>query len=161
MAKTALTEIKYSDKLAYNYRNQMRVLECNIWPALLYGAKTWTISRQMEKKLEAAEMWFIWRMMKISQTETKTNEEVLAMTNTNRKLIKNNKRQLTFSHKMRINGLENLITTRNVQGCRARGRQTFTSTQAAYCQEGQKWIKCNNDKNSWRSIVANATKHST
>ena len=45
-----------------------RLLKCYIWSVLTYGSETWTISKIMEKKLEAVEMWFWRRMLRISWT---------------------------------------------------------------------------------------------
>ena len=42
-----------------------RTLECYIEPILMYGCEAWTISKQPQKKLEAVEMWFLRRVMKI------------------------------------------------------------------------------------------------
>ena len=43
----------------------------------MYGYEAWTISKQLQKKLEATEMWFIQRMLQISRTVKKSNEMVL------------------------------------------------------------------------------------
>ncbi|GFO14566.1 RNA-directed DNA polymerase from mobile element jockey [Plakobranchus ocellatus] len=40
-----------------------------VWSVLLYGSECWTINKETEKKLEAVEMWFIRRMMRIAWTE--------------------------------------------------------------------------------------------
>ena len=45
-----------------------RALECYIEPILMYGCEGWTISKQLQKKLETAEMWFLRRMLRISWT---------------------------------------------------------------------------------------------
>ena len=65
-------EIKYRIEEAKRAFNEMRTLFKNrnlslesrkrmvktyVWSILLYGCETWTISRGMEKRLEAAEMW--------------------------------------------------------------------------------------------------------
>ena len=41
------------------------LLKCYIWSVLLYGCESWKISKGMEQKLIAAEMWFWRRMMRI------------------------------------------------------------------------------------------------
>lgn len=46
------------------------------WSLLLYGAETWTLKQEDIIRLEACEMWFWRRMMKISWIERITNEEV-------------------------------------------------------------------------------------
>ena len=71
----------------------------------------------MQKKIEATEMWFMRRMMKISWTEQETNEEVLQrgsrITGSRREIMKNiRQRQLRFlGHEMREQQLENQCVT--------------------------------------------------
>ncbi|GFO15828.1 craniofacial development protein 2 [Plakobranchus ocellatus] len=42
-----------------------RALQCYIEPVLMYGCEAWTISKQIQNKLEATEMWFLRRMLRI------------------------------------------------------------------------------------------------
>jgi len=56
---------------------RIRVLQCYIEPILFYGCEAWNINKKVQRELEAAEMWFIRRMLRISWTARKTNEEVL------------------------------------------------------------------------------------
>ena len=56
-----------------------------------------TINVMYTKKIEAAEMWFIRRMLRISWTEKKTNVNVLREGNVQRSLLKTiRKRQMEF-----------------------------------------------------------------
>ncbi|GFS00757.1 endonuclease-reverse transcriptase [Elysia marginata] len=54
-------------------QTRKRVLQCyihvHVEPILLYGCEAWTISKQIEAKLEATEMWFLRRMLRISWTK--------------------------------------------------------------------------------------------
>ena len=117
--KSLLTNTKMS------IATRKRILQCYIEPILMYGCEAWTISKQTKKKLEAVEMWFLRRMLRVPWTARKTNIEVLKETNTRRSLISRlRKRQAQFvGHIMRRDGLENLITTGKLEGRRARGRQ--------------------------------------
>ena len=69
--KTVLTNSHIS------IQTRKRTLECYIEPILMYGCEAWTISKQAQKKLEAVEMWFMRRMMKISWMAKKSNDTVL------------------------------------------------------------------------------------
>ncbi|GFO31937.1 pogo transposable element with znf domain [Plakobranchus ocellatus] len=74
-----------------------RALQCYIEPFLMYGCETWTISKQIQNKLEATEMWFLRRMLRIPWTAKKTNERVLNEANKRRSLVRTiRKRQATF-----------------------------------------------------------------
>ena len=62
MAKTAFTGIRNvlcSKKL--NFETRKRVLKCYVWSVLTYGSEYWTISKNMAKRIGAAEMWFLKR----------------------------------------------------------------------------------------------------
>jgi len=49
-----------------------RIVRTLIFPTVLYGCETWTMTKKMEKKINTCEMW-IWRkMQRISWTEKKT-----------------------------------------------------------------------------------------
>ena len=67
---------------------KFRIIQTYVWSVLLYGCECWTITNSTRKRLEAAEIWFLRRILKISWTEKKSNQEVLEMTNTERLLIK-------------------------------------------------------------------------
>ncbi|GFS21719.1 endonuclease-reverse transcriptase [Elysia marginata] len=78
-------------------RTRKRVLECYIEPILMYGSEAWIITNKFKKKLEAIEMWFLRRMLKIPWTAKKTNERVLQEAQSKRSLLdKIRKRQATF-----------------------------------------------------------------
>ena len=90
---------------------KVRLYKTVIRPIILYGAETWTISKLMEKRLQAAEMWFYRRMLRISWQDFKSNEEVLRIMKTERKLIGDIKvRQKRFlGHVMRQGGVEKMV----------------------------------------------------
>ncbi|GFN96228.1 endonuclease-reverse transcriptase [Plakobranchus ocellatus] len=97
-----------------------RALQCYIEPVLMYGCEAWTISKQIQNKLEATEMWFLRRMLRIPWTAKKTNERVLNEANKRRSLVRTiRKHQATFlGHVMRRGKLEHLVTTGKFEGKR-------------------------------------------
>ena len=64
------------------FHTRLSILECYIEPILMYGCASWTIDRQSENKILAAEMWFLRRMLRVSYKEHKTNDQVLCEANT-------------------------------------------------------------------------------
>ena len=107
---------------------KFRLLKTYVWSTLTYGCECWTITSDIEKKIEAAEMWFIRRMLRISWTEKKPNVNVLREGNVQRSLLKTiRKRQMEFlGHVCRRRGLEFLSLTGKVEGKRDRGKQRIT-----------------------------------
>ncbi|XP_072128921.1 mitochondrial inner membrane protease subunit 1 isoform X2 [Mobula birostris] len=57
--KTILTDRKMST------HTKDRMLQCYIYSVLTYGSERWTISPTMEKRLEAAELWF-YRILRLT-----------------------------------------------------------------------------------------------
>ena len=107
---------------------KFRVLKTYVWSRLTYGCECWTITSDIEKKIKAAEMWFIRRMLRISWTEKKPNVNVLTEENVQRSLLKTiRKTQMEFlGHVCRPRGLEFLSLTGIVEGKRDRGKQRIT-----------------------------------
>ena len=66
---------------------KFRVLKTYVWSTLTYRCECWTIRGDIEKKIEAAEMWFIRRMLRISWTEKKPNVNLLREGNVQRSLL--------------------------------------------------------------------------
>ena len=56
---------------------RQRVLQCYVEPILMYGCETWTITKPLQKKIEAVEIWFWRRMLKIPWAAMRTNVEVM------------------------------------------------------------------------------------
>ena len=58
-----------------------------VWSVALYGAETWTLRKEDERRLEAFEMWVWRRMEKVKWTERRRNDEVLDMVGEERQLL--------------------------------------------------------------------------
>ena len=139
-----------------------------MWSTLTYGCECWTITSDIEKKIEAAEMWFIRRMLRISWTEKKTNVNVLREGNVQRSLLKTiRKRQMEFlGHVCRRRGLEFLSLTGKVEGKRDRGKQRITfldslcNSATGGQSKGLNFLKFSDDRDVWRGMVANVCSRS-
>ena len=49
-------------------------MKCLVWPVMTYGCEAWTMKKDDTKKVEAAEMWFYRRLLRVKQTNRRTNE---------------------------------------------------------------------------------------
>ena len=45
---------------------KVKLLKCLIWPVMLYGSETWTLKCDEISKINAAEMWFYRRLLRVS-----------------------------------------------------------------------------------------------
>ena len=102
---------------------KLRVLQCYVWSTLLYGCECWTISKELETRLKATEMWFLRRILRISWTDMKSNTQVLQMAGIERSLMKTIKRrQLEFlGHILRKDELEKLVLCGKIEGKKSIG----------------------------------------
>ena len=162
MAKDAFTKMK----AVFTNRNislptKLNTLKAYIWSGLLYGCECWTITKDLERRLEAAEIWFIRRIMKISWKDKKSNEEVMNISGYKRSLIKTvRKRQLKFlGHVIRADRLEKQLLCGKINGTRSRGRQRtkYTDSLNNFTTRKQSSINdliCKADnRDEWRSVI--------
>jgi len=99
------------------------LLKYFVWPVLMYGCETSTVTTKTRKNFEAAEMWFHRRILRIPWTAHQTNVSVLQETGQDRKLLCCiEQRQLKFlGHVIRKGELEDLALSGRIPGKRARG----------------------------------------
>ena len=129
---------------------------------LLYGSEAWTLNKQMEKRIEAFEMWCWRRLLKISWTERISNEEVMRRMGNEREIImKIRVRQMRFvGHVMRRGKIEDLSLTGRIPGSRARGRQREKYMDGIVRTIGggrraADILQVTRDRGVWQSMVAN------
>ena len=125
-------------------KTKLRILKCYIFSIFTYGSEAWTLSKVLEQKIEALEMYCFRWIGNISWKDKVSNENVLKKINTKRSLLKDiQKRKLRYyGH---IKRKENLLTTileGKMEGKRPRGRpriswfcdvKEWTSLPAADC----------------------------
>ena len=99
-------------------RCRIRLIRTYVWSVLLYDCEAWTINVKKERRLEAMEMWYWRRVLKIPWTAHVTNEEVLRRIGTSRELLRNVRgRHVEFlGHIMRRESLENISLTGRMDG---------------------------------------------
>ena len=142
-------------------------LGCYMMAVFMYGCETWTISKEKENRLKASEVWFLWRMLRISYESKIRNEVVLERARITTSLDKEaRKRQaVLFGHAKRGKELKNLARAGKIDGKRSRGRQieTMLDSMTVWLQKDKptQTILCSWNHERWRSMVANAMKHGT
>ena len=57
-----------------SFKSRFRVVNCYIYPSFTYCSKTWNISRAMESRIQAFDMWCFRHMQKNSWRAKKSNE---------------------------------------------------------------------------------------
>jgi len=159
-----LNKILTSNRISIETRR--RVLGSCILPILQYGSEAWNINRIAENTINAAEMWFYRRMLRISYEDHITNEEVLTRIGSKRSLLKNiqTRQAQFFGHTMRRKKLEHLMTTGKFEGRKSRGRprEKIVDSMARWIGvEPVRMLRVVEDRERWRAMVANASRQGT
>ena len=139
-----------------------RFVKAYAWSTFLYGCEAWNISKAMEKRIEALEMWFYRRMLKVSWVDRVSNEIVLQRVGAGRELLKCiRKRQLRFlGHVMREEQLESVCLTGKIEGRRGRGRPRIKFVDGLARAAGTnlppaRMLQLTRSRSEWRSMVDN------
>ena len=140
-----------------------RVLKRYVWSVLLYGSECWTINKEMKKRLEATEMWFLRRILGVPWTARESNESIMRRMKWKRCLLNTIwYRQLKFlGHVIRKCCLEHQVLSGKFCGKRDKGRQRMK-----YLESINLWIEKQGyeqidflhparDRRKWRVMVAN------
>ena len=150
LLKAILTNTKISKKTRIN------LIRTYVWSSLLYGAESWTIDKEMEKKINATEMWCYRRMLKVSWTKHVTNAEILRRVgNPDRLMDVIRSRQLKFlGHVLRSDGVEKLALTGKIEGRRDRGRQRNKYfDQFGISIKNCDFIRGSLERENWRRMI--------
>ena len=139
-------------------KSKLRLLYALVISILLYACESWTLTAELQRKIQATEMRCFRRLLGISYTDHVTNEEVRSrvkqhMSHYEDLLSTVKRRKLKwYGHVTRSCGLSKTILQGTVQGRRRRGRQrkrwtdniaewtgkSFAQTQAL-AKQREKW----------------------
>ena len=155
-SKDALTKMK----TIFTNRNirlntKFNTIKTYAWSILLYGCECWTLTKNLERRLEAVEVWFIRRNMRISRT---TNEEVIEMARYKRSLLKIIRaRQMKFFE--HIMEWKKQLLCGKICGMKSRERQriNYTDSLNLYITKKEspnnELIKRTGNREEWRAMV--------
>ena len=102
-----------------------RLAKCFMWSVALYGAETWALRRNEQKRLEAFDMWIWRRMERVKWTGKIKNAVVLERVGRGRKLLEliKKRKRTWLGHWLRRNyllkdALEGMVNGKKVRDSR-------------------------------------------
>ena len=105
---------------------KIQILKCLVWPVMFYGCEAWTLRKEEENKINAAEMWFYRRLLRIQWTKIRTNDSVLQELSVEREalniIIKRRLKYVGHANRNSKTDLMTAILQGKVEGKRNRGR---------------------------------------
>ena len=138
---------------------KLKILECLVWPVMLYGCETWTTKKAEEKKIEAAEMWFYRRLLRVSWKERRTNDSILKELGRDRKLLtiicQKKLKYVGHASRNTQTDLMKTVLQGKVQSKRKQGRPaaSYISSLKSIGLTQQIISKESRDREGWRRIV--------
>ncbi|GFS07545.1 endonuclease-reverse transcriptase [Elysia marginata] len=139
---------------------KFKLLKTLVGPRMLYGCETRTMRKVDESKIEAAEMWFFRRLLRVSWKDRSTSGNVLAEMGTGRTLLSLVKeRRLKYIGHAERNTKTDLMKTifeGKIEAKRGRGRPSLSYVDQVSKATGlklQSISQKSQDRVIWRGIV--------
>ena len=162
----AMKKLKSIKKLwkGTNEQTKLKFLKALIFPIATYGSETWSISKQVEQKINAFQMKSFRRILRVSWKEKRTNVSILQqLGNVEENLLLNSvvqRKMAYFGHVKRHDSLERTIYEGIIEGRRGRGRprrrwsQDISDRLNTTVTEAGRRAQ---DRSAYRKAVADAT----
>ena len=94
-----------------------------VFPVVMYGCESWTIKKAEHRRIDAFELWWWRRLLRVPLTARRSNESILKEINTVY-LLEGLKLKLQyFGQIQRAYSLEKTLMLEKIEGRRRRGRQ--------------------------------------
>ena len=148
------------------FSTKMKLYRSLVLSVLLYGCESWTLTADLEKRIQAFETKCFHRMLHISWTERKTNEyvrtQVEALAGPQEPILAVVRRRKIswLGHVTRHNSLAKTILQGTVEGGRRRGRP-----RRSWTDDIKNWTSLEmpqlltevEDRRSWRRLSASTS----
>ena len=143
-------------------RSKIRLLRSLVISIFLYACESWTLTADLQRRIQAMEMRCYRRLLNISYTEHITNVEVRnrieraigpyedLLTTVKRRKLK------WYGHVSRYSGLSKTIMQGTVKGGRRRGGQRKRwedNIKDWTCLRAAESLRVSKDRNGWREVV--------
>lgn len=159
-ARSKLENIWKSRGIAF--KTKLKLYKSLVLSILLYGSESWTLTKDLENKLQAFEMTSYRMLLRISYVEHKTNvhvlQEVERLSGKQEPLLSNirKRKMIWFGHTVRHSSLAKTILQGTVEGGRRRGRPRIS-----WCDNILAWTDTSlrqllttaQDRDNWRRMT--------
>ena len=101
-------------------------IKAMVFPVVMYGCESWTIKKAECQRIDAFELWFWRRLLRVAWTARRSNQLILKEINPEYSLegLMVKLKLQYFDHRMqRADSLEKTLMLRKIEGRRRRGQQ--------------------------------------
>ena len=98
------------------------IVKAMVFPVVIYGCESWTIKKAEHRRIDAFELWFWRRLLRVSWTARRSNQSILKEINPGISLEGIKLKLQYFGHLMqRVDSLEKTLMLGGIGGRRRRG----------------------------------------
>ena len=105
---------------------KVRLVKAIVFPVVMYGCESWTVKKAKRREIDASELWYWRRLLRVPWTATRSNQSILKKISPGCSLegLMLKLKLQYFGHLMqRVDSLKKTLMLGGIGGRRRRGRQ--------------------------------------